>query len=69
MSAGEALRAAVRQKLTAALEEVLVLVQTTVGDYEDQLNQSKEETERLRTRLLQLEPSGESILTVIKFVI
>lgn len=57
MSAGEALRAAVRQKLTAALEEVLVLVQTTVGDYEDQLNQSKEETERLRTRLLQLEPS------------
>ncbi|XP_077404141.1 uncharacterized protein LOC144036966 isoform X2 [Vanacampus margaritifer] len=45
------LRALVNQRLSAAVEEILVAVETTVAEYEEELCRSKEEIERQRKLL------------------
>ncbi|KAI3358992.1 hypothetical protein L3Q82_015374 [Scortum barcoo] len=45
------LRALVKQRLTAAAEEIFVLFERTIAEYEEELSRSKEENERQRKLL------------------
>lgn len=45
------LRALLNQRLSAAVEEILVAVETTIAEYEEELCRSKEEIERQRQLL------------------
>ncbi|XP_054653567.1 zinc finger protein 287-like [Dunckerocampus dactyliophorus] len=45
------LRAFVSQRLTAAVEEIFVLVERTIAEYEEELSRTKEENERQRQLL------------------
>ncbi|XP_054626353.1 zinc finger protein 2-like isoform X2 [Dunckerocampus dactyliophorus] len=45
------LRALVDQRLTAAVEEIFVVLERTIAEYEEELSRTKEENERQRQRL------------------
>ena len=45
------LRASVTQRLTAAAEEIFVLFERSIAEYEEELSRSKEENERQRKLL------------------
>ncbi|XP_068188667.1 zinc finger protein 572-like [Antennarius striatus] len=51
MSKGQMLRALVKQRLTAAAEEIFGLFERTIAEYEEELCRSKEENERQRELL------------------
>ncbi|XP_062291797.1 oocyte zinc finger protein XlCOF22-like [Scomber scombrus] len=51
MSKVQMLRASVNQRLTAAAEEIFVLFERTIAEYEEELSRSKEENERQRKLL------------------
>lgn len=51
MSAVQMLRALVKQRLSAAAEEIVVLFERTIAEYEQELCRSKEENERQRQLL------------------
>ncbi|XP_078020009.1 uncharacterized protein LOC117245847 isoform X4 [Epinephelus lanceolatus] len=51
MSKVQMLRALVKQRLTAAAEEIFGLFERTIAEYEEELCRSKEENERQRKRL------------------
>ncbi|XP_053190787.1 uncharacterized protein LOC128374541 [Scomber japonicus] len=51
MSKVQMLRASVNQRLTAAAEEIFVLFERTIAEYEEELSRSKEENKRQRKLL------------------
>ncbi|XP_049424969.1 uncharacterized protein LOC125884173 isoform X2 [Epinephelus fuscoguttatus] len=51
MSKVQMLRSLVKQRLTAAAEEIFGLVERTIAEYEEELCRSKEENERQRKLL------------------
>ncbi|XP_044192069.1 zinc finger and BTB domain-containing protein 17-like isoform X3 [Thunnus albacares] len=51
MSKVQMLRASVTQRLTAAAEEIFVLFERSIAEYEEELSRSKEENERQRKLL------------------
>ncbi|XP_028454175.1 zinc finger protein 436-like isoform X2 [Perca flavescens] len=51
MSKVRMLRAMVKQRLTAAAEEIFGLFETTIAEYEEELCRSREENERQRERM------------------
>ncbi|KAM7373726.1 hypothetical protein PAMP_008560 [Pampus punctatissimus] len=51
MSKVQILRACVKQRLTAAAEEIFVLFERTIAEYEEELSRSKQENERHRKLL------------------
>nr|XP_033493236.1 uncharacterized protein LOC117263726 isoform X2 [Epinephelus lanceolatus] len=51
MSKAQILRASVKQRLTAAAEEIFGLFERTIAEYEEELSRSKEENERQRKLL------------------
>ena len=51
MSQVETLRAAVKQRLTAAAEEIFGLFERTITEYEMELSRSKQENQRQRNLL------------------
>ena len=75
MSKVQMLRSLVKQRLTAAAEEIFGLVERTIAEYEEELCRSKEENERQRKLLdavfnpqLRLHRAG-LFMTHYKFII